>query len=241
MRSIRLSLCTGAAALLVLALGGEASATPIGGPSCSSCDGAIYDLSTDGVAAVFDATHHTYQFTLSIDTNTYDPGGSSSPPYYLADVAIKVSSSVFAASLVGAPGGTGNWSAVSVDSGINAGGCSGSGSGFICTDGLENGGKGHAITTGNGAGYDYVFVFDVTVDNSVTFVDGDSASIKARYVDSADTKVGSLLSEDVSIDCCGVPPPPPPPHDIPEPATMLFLGLSALGLGLIRRRRAING
>ena len=70
MKSIRLSLYTGAVALLAFALGGHASATPIG-PNCGSCDGAIYDLSTDGVATPFgDGLHHTYQFKLSIDTNT---------------------------------------------------------------------------------------------------------------------------------------------------------------------------
>ena len=168
------------------------------------------------------------------------------PPYYLNAVTIKVASHVFAASLSSAPSSTSDWSVVAINSGIsngaNGSGCDGSGSGFVCTNGLDNGGKGYLITTGNGAGYDYVFVFDITVDNAVTFINGTSATIKARYVDDSGKKVGSLLSEDVSIACCGtVPPPPPPPHDIPEPASMLFLGLSALGLGLIRRRKLVAG
>jgi hypothetical protein len=220
------------AAVLALSIAGfgvsaPAGATPIGpATSCGSCDGAIYDLSVNAIPI----SGSTYRFRLSIDTNTYDPGGSSSPPYYLAEVSIKVSSNVSGASLFSAPGGTADWNAPDLG-GMNANGCNGNGAGFICVDATANGGKGIQITTGNGPGYDYIFAIDVTLGSPTSLLD--PASIKARYVDDSNTKVGSLLSEDIHLTVTT----PPPQHDIPEPMSLLLLGLGLGGLGLARRRR----
>ncbi len=189
-----------------------------------SCDGAMYTLHYSGSALPdADPLHETFRITLDIDTNTYTGGGT-----YLDNVAIKVSSSVFAFSLYDAPGGVGNWGVFA--GGLNANGCSGSGSGDNCTDGTANGGKGVAVTTGNGIGTDYSFVFDVTVDNGELFVLADQASIKARYLGlkkGVYEKMGALLSENITLQS---------PPSVPEPASLLLLGLGLMGLAGMRRR-----
>lgn len=180
-------------------------------------DGAIYSLTYSGSALPdADPLNETFRITLGIDTNAYTGGGS-----FLDNVAIKVSSGG-TASLFSAPGGTGNWSLLA--GGLNASGCSGSGAGFNCANGGANFGNGVAVTTGNGAGIDYAFTFDVTMANGALFTGLDEASIKARYVNSDNRKVGTLVSENITL-------------SVPEPESYAML-LAGLGLmGLIPRRR----
>lgn len=193
------------------------------GPDCPSCDGGIYTLHYSGSAlSDSDPLHETFRIMLDIDTNTYSGGGS-----YLDQVAVKVSSAVTGFSLFDAPGGAGNWTLIS--GGINANGCSGSGGGFFCADGLANGGKGVAVTTGNGVGTDLSFVFDVTVDNGTLFTGIDQASIKARYVDGSGNKKGALLSENITLQ-----------REVPEPSSLLLLGSGLTCIGLFRWKKGSN-
>jgi hypothetical protein len=183
------------------------------GPTCGTCQGSIYTLTNLGLMTDLygaDGTADTWRIMLTIDTSGYT--GTS---VRIDEVAVKVSSAVNAATLVNAPGGVSLWQLV--PGGLNADGCSGSGSGFECSDWIV-GSLGGAVIPGPLLKW----VFDVDV-SSPLFSGANQASIKARYVDTNNVKVGALVSENITL---GTP--------VPEPAT---LGLLALGLSLVAVRR----
>ncbi len=203
------------AGALVLSVAGPAQA--------DSFQGTVWSLTYSGSPLPdSDTAHETYQITLGVDTNGY-----VGPASFIDQVGLKVSSSVFAASLVNAPGGAGDWSLQS--GGINNSGCSGSGAGDECANSLSalNGGKGVAINPHNGLGIDYSWVFDITVDNGKLLTAPGTDSIKARFVDGLGAKAGVLMSENFTL------------SPIPEPGEWALM-LSGLGLigAMIRRRTA---
>jgi hypothetical protein len=101
-----------------------------------------------------------------------------------------------------------------------------------------------------------VYEFQVTQD----FVGGDQVNITGTfangtivfpYAENVDTKNKKTTIYDTSwtntgyVDCvtgqpgcAAVDPPPPPPPSVPEPASIVVLGVGLLGLGLVRHRRA---
>ena len=210
-------------ALLGIAATAPATADPITGASCvnDSCQGGVYTLYYNGNALPdADPVHQTFRVFLDINTTAYTGGG-----LFLDQVAIKVSSSVFAATLFSAPSGAANW--LLQTGGINAGGCSGSGGGFECANSgpALNGGKGVAVPVAT----IYTWAFDVTVNNGTLNTAPGGASIKARYVDASGNKVGDLVSEPITLQ-----------RDLrlpePAPVALLFGGLVA-ALALRRRRK----
>lgn len=216
--------------LAVLALGAlsfGAVADPIG-PTCftdptnDTCQGSLYALTYSGTALPdSDPLTETFRIFLDINTTGYNGGGA-----FLDQVAIKVSSSFVDATLFSAPGGTGLWA--EVDGGIDANGCSGSGSGFACANFISTSPPGVPVPDGT-----YEWAFDITVLNGTLITTALGSSIKARYVDANDRKVGDLVSENITLQTGGCPPTVCIPQQIPEPTTLALLGIALLGAGFV--------
>jgi hypothetical protein len=209
-------------ALLVVAALGAGAATASAdsiGPDCTSCQGSIYTLTNLGLAPTdlktSDGTFDTWRIVLSIDTTGYEGTGVR-----IDEVAIKVASSVDTAKLVSAPGGLSSWTLQA--GGLNANGCSGSGSGFECADwivGSPNGAQVGGILS---------WTFDVDVASALLTA-SNAASIKARYVNANDQKVGALVSENITLG---------PSTSVPEPGILTLLAVGGAFAATRRRRIA---
>jgi hypothetical protein len=199
------------AGIVALASNVVAKADTIGPGSCASCLGSSYTLSytTTSNPNVFDVT-------LVINATGYKNGSSDS----LNSVSLKLSSSTPAASLISAPTGFNP----TVSGGLNANGCSGSGSGFFCSES-----SGLGLQVGH-AGDIYTFVWAVTVGSPGNlFTDDEQASVKALYVNTHGNSHG-LTSEEITLD-------PGKTSTVPEPGSLVLLGTGVLGAaGAIKRR-----
>ncbi len=108
-----------------------------------------------------------------------------------------------------APGGVGLWNETL--GGLNASGCNGAGSGFDCVEATSVG------TSPAVPGGTYTWVFDLEIADGGLFVSPNpgQSSIKARYVDNGGSKVGDLVSENITL-------------SVPEPGVALLLGAGVL-------------
>lgn len=193
------------------ALASPASASSISiGPACGTCQGSIYTLDDGGAPTLTAGPNETWQITYTIDTSGYNGGGTR-----LDSAALKVSSALVNATLVSAPGGPANW--IETLGGIDAGGCSGSGSGFDC---VQINAVGNAPTVPNGV---LTFVFDLVIVDGGIFTDLVGSTVKARYVNEAGDKVGDLVSEELGV---------------PEPLTTWLLTVGLAALVVAGRKRA---
>jgi MYXO-CTERM domain-containing protein len=130
-------------------------------------------------------------------------------------------------------GGVANWNLIS--GGINASGCSGSGSGFDCADWIAAG-------PGAALGGILTFVFDQTINLGTLITSNLGASIKAQYVDASGAKVGALVSEDITLQTSsstssGISSTGSTPE--PGSTSLAVLGLGLLGATFWARRRNI--
>lgn len=196
-----------------------ARANTIGPIGCAndSCQGATYTLTDLGqVSDLFtgDGLSDTWRIQLTIDPTGYNGSGVR-----IDDIAVKVSSDTDAASLVSAPGGVGVWTRV--DGGLNANGCTGSGSGYECAAWKDASATGAFLN-----GTLLTWIFDIDVKGAL-LSGADLASIKVRFVDANGDKTGALVSEPITL---GDPMTP-----VPEPGTLLLLGSGFTGF-LARRR-----
>jgi hypothetical protein len=183
--------------------------------SADSFQGTFWTLSTDGVD--YDpGVDKEYKVLLTVDTSGFSPSGTPTlPPFYLDQVAIKVSSGLTSASLLMAPGGTALWTTVL--GGVNANGCSGSGSGFDCVNSGANGPYNEVPSAGT---YSWLFDLHMGGGTSLNFSTLGS-SVKGRFVNSAGEKIGDLVSENVTLTIL---------TPVPEPEIYAMMGL---GLGLL--------
>lgn len=221
--------------LCALSLATAAKADPIGGPgsNCVTCQGATYTLFTDFNDLDGTAGGVTYRVSLFIDTSTYTGGGG-----FIDTVAIKIASDITGFALVSAPAGSGPWQTYS-NTGLNANGCSGGGSGFGCASTLPDAGIPFAGGTAATVGGNLEWVFDIS------FAAGDlidPASIKVRYSDAATNggKVGDLVSENIELQrspCVPGTPGCEPPFLVPEPDTLALLGMAFFLVALATNRR----
>ena len=125
--------------------------------------------------------------------------------------------------LFAAPLGTASWN--QLPGGIDAGGChDGNDNGFFCEDWIGAG-------VGAPVGGTLVFLWTGLVDPSDLQTGFLDASIKARFVNADGEKTGDLLSEGITLQPGPLDRSAGSDSQIPEPATLLFLGsgLSALG------------
>lgn len=173
------------------------------GPNCSTCQGGIYDLTYAPVS--IGAFYDMFSVQLSINTASYVGSG-----VVISEVAQKISNSVASFTLTSAPGGIGMWN--SQFGGIGANGCSGSGSGFICS--ASSLGAAPLSNSPN------TWRWDVTIPhNSLAEI----PSLSARFEDINGQMAGALVFEEMP--------------GVPEPLTMALTGGGLVLLWLLRKRR----
>lgn len=227
-------------AILAILVAGAANAGTIG-PNCGTCQGSTYTLTYNSTPIAVGKTWSLWQIILTIDSRGFNGDGTNSIHDYIDEVAIKVSSAVASGKGIPSPSlvafteriattptyNASNWTVQS--GGLNASGCSGAGSGYVCAD-YNSSKKNPGVPVNNV----YKWVFDVPVATGALFTSSSElSSIKARYVNASGTKVGALVSEDLHLSATVT-------ARTPEPGSILLLFTAIAGIvWKTRSRRAL--
>jgi hypothetical protein len=192
----------------------RADTAVLGVNGCGSCYGLNYTLTIEGTPS-----GTTFNVTLNISGT---PSGLPSSITRIGSVGPKIGTGITAAPLTSAPGGIGAWTISDLNSGVNSGGCSGSGNGFICNRQLNF----DVASLTNGVPVDYSWVWTGVTVNAGSAADlfNSETPLKVEFENNYGNLNGHLLSETA----------------VPEPATMLLLtsGLfGVLGLSRLQRRK----
>lgn len=192
--------------------------------NCGTCQGSTYLLTYNQTpVGTFGAKGKIYDVFLTIDLTNYasDQANNIPPQIFIQTVGIKIANSVVFAnsSLLGAPGNVKDWELKG--GGVsNSGGsadCNGSGSGFICAQAGPT-----APVPFNGT---YTWEFDYGTTDSL-LLSSLGSSIKVAYTDGSFKKVGSIVSEGITLQ-----------DAVPDSGvTLMLLGGALVGMEIIRRR-----
>ncbi len=193
------------------------------GPSCGSCEGGVYALTYTNLQNF--GLNDQVDVSLNFNTDTYTGGG-----LYIDAAAVKIAPSILSAVLLGAPtslpGGS-VWN--TFDGALNANGCSGAGSGFICS---ESTGNGAAVSTNAlNPAVNNTFTWRITILTGTMFVGANEASIKGLYTNANGDKMGAVLSENITLTRRDND------NGVPEPMTFVLMGAGLVGITALRRRK----
>jgi len=210
---------------VLLASLGSSEATPITF-SCtdgSACNGATYALAMTDFQDL-GSGNYFYEMVYGIDTAGYN--GNSTD--YLRAISFKnVVDNFSDLTLIDAPGGASNWELVA--RGLNAGGCKDQGEDAACAQALSGLNAGYGMPVSPAQQYFWTFTF-----NSTDGTANATGHIKYQYVTSTlgqkgFDKIGSIGSWDIPLQ---IPPPPP---SVPEPTSVLLLGIGVCAVAVGRR------
>jgi hypothetical protein len=185
--------------------------------NCGTCFGSTYLLTYNPTPVADNGTVKTYDVFLTIDTTGY----TGAPTDWVQDVAIKIANEIepvgaspYNSSLASSPSGT--WTVKG--GGLNAKGCSGSGSGFLCAQ------DGSSAVVGS------VYTWEFQYATTASLPTGNlAADVKAGYygINPQTGKVGNtgITSEGIAL------------QTVPDGGvTLMLLGGVLLSVETLRRR-----